>query len=77
MYYQLTANDENFEGSLGLIRCINTNEIVDFNEQIEQSWYDFHHLEEHELDNCNIDDFVVWHNENYTSQIERFFITIL
>lgn len=75
MYYQL--NDSESNESLGLVRCTNSNEIVDFNEQIEESWNEFHYLEEHDLDKYSIEDFVQWHNEGYTSQIERFFITIL
>ena len=71
-YYQLTSN---IGEDLGLIKVINL--VDDFDEEIRESWNDFHVLEEHELDNQSIDDFVRWHNENYLSQIKRIFVEII
>lgn len=73
MYYQLTDSDT--QENLGLIKAIKLVDNLD--EEIEQSWNDFHVLEEHELDNCDIADFVQWHNENYVSQIERIFVEVI
>lgn len=75
MYYQLNNSDT--QESLGLIKAIKLVDNLD--EEIRDSWNDFHVLEEHdlELDNCDIDDFVQWHNENYVSQIERIFVEVI
>jgi len=73
-YFELTDN-EDFNTTLGLV-FTNSDSESDI-EEIKESWHDFHVLEEHELDPYDIDDFVEWHNENYVTQIERFYVTIL
>ena len=75
MYYQLT---DKFDGTeLGIVKVINGNESPNFKEEVEESWNEFHVLEEHELDNCDVDDFVQWHNEGRVTQIERVFLEVL
>ena len=75
MLYQL--NDTSGE-SLGLVQSSILNPSPEAHrkaeEEIEESWHDFHSLEEHELDPNDVDEFVTWHNENWETQIERVFI---
>jgi hypothetical protein len=74
MYYQLTASDGE---ELGLVRVTNIGEVPNFEEEVKESWHEFHVLEEHDLDYCDVDDFVEWNNENRVTQLERLFLTIL
>ena len=71
----------------GLVEVVNHTEgiaemdddmnIIDPQEEVQESWTEFNKLEEHELDNCSVDDFVDWHNENRVTQIERVFLEII
>jgi hypothetical protein len=75
MYYQLT---DNFDGTeLGIVKVTNGGESANFEEEVTDSWNEFHVLEEHELDNCDVDDFVTWHNEGRVTQIERIYLEVL
>jgi hypothetical protein len=79
MIFQLTDYDTQEE--LGFIQVINYDglSLLDAKDEIEESWTDFHKLKEIEsyLDNCNVNDFVIWHNKNWVTQIERVFIEVL
>lgn len=75
MYYQLKDYDTSED--LGLIRVTNIGEVPNFEEEVKESWNEFHLLEEHELDNSDVDEFVIWHNANRVTQIERIFVTEL
>lgn len=74
MIIQLTDSDtcEN----LGLIRIISELNSQTATE-ITESWHDFHVLAEHNYDSGDIEDFVTWNNENYVTQIERFFVDLV
>ena len=61
----------------GIVRVTNTDDQVDSQAEIEESWTEFNQVEEHELDSYNVDDFVKWHNEGRVTQIERIFLTII
>jgi hypothetical protein len=76
MYYELL--DYETGESLGIVKPIGEQPFIDIDgvkEELQKSWADFNKLEEHELDNQSVDDFVEWHNENWESQIERVFLT--
>ena len=75
MYYQLTDSDGGED--LGIIKVTNVGEVANFDEEVKESWNEFHVLEEHDLDNCDVDEFVDWNNENRVTQIERVFLEIL
>lgn len=45
--------------------------------ELNEGWEAFNKLEEHELDNQNVDEFVEWFNENYVTQIERLFLEFI
>ena len=75
MYYQLTDSDNGED--LGIIKVTNVGEVANFDEEVKESWNEFHVLEEHDLDNCDVDEFVDWNNENRVTQIERVFLEIL
>ena len=72
MYYQLRDNDNGDE--LGIVKVTNVSEVANFDEEVKESWNEFHDLEEHDLDRFDVDDFVDWHNENRVTQIERIFL---
>jgi len=38
---------------------------------VHDGWHDFNRLEETDGDHTDVDEFVVWFNENYVTQIER------
>lgn len=61
----------------GLVRVTNSDEQIDSQAEVEESWTEFNQIEEHELDSYSVDDFVGWHNENRVTQIERVFVTII
>jgi len=71
--YQLTDFETNEE--LGLISIISQYQNSD--DEVNEGWVDFNQLEETELDITDIDDFVLWFNENYVTQIERVYINYL
>lgn len=78
MYYELL--DYETSESLGIVKqslAALTEHLssIPFDEELQESWTDFNKLEEHELDNQSVDDFVEWYNENYNHQIERIFLT--
>lgn len=75
MYYQLTNSENN--NRLGIVKVTNVGEVANFDEEVKESWVEFHDLEEHNLNNCDIDEFVDWHNENRVTQIERIFLEII
>lgn len=75
MYYQLTDSDTGEE--LGIVKVTNVGEAPNFDDEVKESWNEFHVLEEHELDNCDVDEFVEWNNENRVTQIERVFLEVL
>lgn len=75
MYYQLTNSENN--NILGIVKVTNVGEVANFDEEVKESWVEFHDLEEHNLNNCDIDKFVDWHNENRVTQIERIFLEII
>lgn len=75
MYYQLTDSDTGEE--LGIVKVTNVGEVPNFDDEVKESWNEFHVLEEHELDNCDVDEFVEWNNENRVTQIERVFLEVL
>jgi hypothetical protein len=75
MYYQLTDSDSGED--LGIVKVTNVGEVANFDEEVKESWNEFHVLEEHDLDNCDVDEFVDWNNENRVTQIERVFLEIL
>lgn len=75
MYYQLTNSENN--NILGIVKVTNVGEVANFDEEVKESWVEFHDLEEHNLNNCDIDEFVDWHNENRVTQIERIFLEII
>lgn len=79
MYFQLNVFEE--DNSVGIVRVTNVDDcnkkFVNWDEEVRESWDDFHVLEEHELDNYSIDDFVTWHNDKWVSQIERIFVEIV
>jgi hypothetical protein len=71
--YQLTDFETNEE--LGLISIIS--QYQNSVDEVNEGWVDFNQLEETELDITDIDDFVLWFNENYVTQIERVYINYL
>ena len=71
--YQLT--DFETEEELGLINIINP--IDNSISELKEGWTDFNQLEETDLDITDVDDFVLWFNENYITQIERIYIESL
>jgi hypothetical protein len=74
MYYQLT----DVEGEeLGIVKVTNVTEAPNFEEEVSESWNEFHHLEEHDLDINDVDEFVDWNNENRVTQIERIYLEVL
>ena len=75
MYYELL--DYETSESLGIVEVVGAPYIKfeDAEEEVKESWTDFNKLQEHELDNQSVDDFVEWHNENWKFQIERIFLT--
>lgn len=74
MYYILT----DVEGEdLGMIKVTNVTEVPNFEEEVSESWNEFHRLEEHGLDVYDINEFVDWHNETHASQIERIYFGVL
>lgn len=76
MYYELL--DYETSESLGIVKPIGEPPFIDIDEvkeELQESWTEFNKLEEHELDNQSVDDFVIWHNENWKYQIERIFLT--
>jgi hypothetical protein len=85
MYYQLTDSDTGED--LGIVRVSNHVDgvanmddeinIIDPDQEVRDSWEEFHILQEHELDNCDVEEFVDWHNENRVTQIERIYLETL
>jgi hypothetical protein len=63
-------HDFDTEENMGAVIILNENEGGSL-EELTDGWEDFNKLEEHELDNTSVDDFVEWFNENYETQIER------
>lgn len=43
-------------------------------QELREGWEDFNKLEETECDYTNVDEFIVWFNENYETQIERLYL---
>ena len=72
MYYQLRDSDNGDE--LGIVKVTNVSEVANFDEEVKESWNEFHDLEEHDLDRFDVNEFVDWHNENRVTQIERIFL---
>ena len=72
MYYQLTDSENGDE--LGIVKVTNVSDVANFDEEVKESWNEFHDLEEHDLDRFNVHQFVDWHNENRVTQIERIFL---
>ncbi len=72
--YQLF--DAETEEELGLVRIVSkiTEEAI---EELQEAWHDFNCLEETDEDNCDVDAFVNWNNENYVTQIERVYMEFL
>jgi len=75
MYYNLI--DDDTQEDLGIIKVINVGEVANFDEEIKESWNEFHILEEHDFDNRNVYQFVDWNNENRVTQIERIFLIVI
>jgi len=75
MYYQLTDNDTGEE--LGIVKVINVEDELNFDTHITISWDEFHVLNLSDKDNCDVDDFVEWNNENCRVQIERVSLEVL
>ncbi len=77
MIFQLTDYDTQEE--LGLVQVIKHDglSIDEAKEEVIESWTDFHALDESDLDNYNVDDFVSWHNENWVTQIKRVFVEVI
>ena len=72
--YQLF--DFETEEELGLVNIIS--ELTENSvSELKEAWEDFNQLEEHELEPKNVDDFIVWNNENYVTQIERVYTEFL
>ena len=73
MYYQL--HDSITEDELGIIKVTNATECwkkeIDHSIEVSESWDEFNRCEESEFDPEDVDSFVLWHNENRVSQIER------
>jgi hypothetical protein len=78
MYYQL--HDTETEILLGAVKVTNATECcekeISHSNEISESWTEFNQYEETELDYMNVDDFVVWHNENRVTQLERIYFEI-
>ena len=62
--------DFDTQENLGAVIILNENEGGSY-EELTDGWEVFNKLEEHDLDNTSVDDFVEWFNENYVTQIER------
>lgn len=63
--------------SCGLVRVIHVDPNNDPTEEIEESWQEYHVLQEHELDYYDVDEFVEWHNVGRVTQIEREFLHVV
>jgi len=44
---------------------------------LEEAWEGFNKLEEYEGDTKNVDEFVVWFNENYVTQVDRLYLEFI
>ena len=64
--YQL--HDTDTEEILGTVLVIKTPE--NNQDEVHEGWVDFNQLEEYEGDTTNVEEFVIWFNENYVTQIE-------
>ena len=49
-------------------------EVEDAVKTLHDAWNDFNRLEETDCDPYDVDEFVVWFNENYVTQIERLYL---
>ena len=78
MYYELL--DYETGESLGIVKqtlegLTDHLSTAPFEEELQESWTDFNKLQEHDCNNLSMNAFVEWHNENWSSQIERVFLT--
>lgn len=63
-------HDFDTEENMGAVIILNENEGGSL-EELTDGWEDFNKLDEHDLDNTSVDDFIEWFNVNYVTQIER------
>ena len=52
-------------------RTVNDEEIL------REAWEDFNKLEETEGDHTSVDEFIIWFNEQYVTQIERLYLEFI
>ncbi|NCX44999.1 MAG: hypothetical protein EBW74_11295 [Betaproteobacteria bacterium] len=73
------VNDRKQPGPVLGMPCNKTNvgDVANFDEEVKESWIEFHDLEEHDLNRFDVDEFVDWHNENRVTQIERIFLEVI
>ena len=75
MFYQLTDSENG--DKLGIVKVTNVGDVANFDEEVKESWNEFHDLEEHDLNRFDVDEFVDWHNENRVTQIERIYLEVI
>lgn len=66
-------HDSITEEILGTVYVKETEDTESVYDELFEAWTDFNKLEETDCDNESVDEFVVWFNENYVTQIERVF----
>lgn len=74
--YQL--HDTETEEILGSVIIIPTaKEVKSPEDELREGWVDFNRLEETEGDHTSVDEFIVWFNEQYVTQIERLYLEFI
>jgi hypothetical protein len=69
-----------FEDELecGIVHVTNVDECtekdIDPYTELNESWGEYNKLQEHEFDHQDVNEFVLWNNENRVTQIERVYV---